>query len=213
MDYEAYWAARLKRVPDNDERKLDEYKRRLIASLVEPNATALDIGCGDGGLLAYLRNVRSIRPLGMDISGLSCELARQKGIEVIHADASDESIPIPSVDYIILSEILEHLPNPEVLLARVRGKFAKRLLIDIPNTGALNDRLRLLLGRFPKQWVFHPSEHVRFWTVADFCFLCKQLGYDVERYYGLYDPYYWLGLDLWRLYPKLFSRYVLYVLR
>ena len=50
-------------------------------------------------------------------------------------------------------------------------------------------------------------------TVTDFLFLCRQLGYRVERYYGLYEPYYQLGLKLRRLYPQLFARYVLYITR
>jgi hypothetical protein len=89
--------------------------------------------------------------------------------------------------------------------------FSRRLLITIPNTGAINDRLRLLFGRFPKQWILHPSEHLHFWTVTDFLFLCRQLGFKVGKVYGLYDPYYNLGcLKLWKYYPKLFTRYIRY---
>jgi hypothetical protein len=125
---------------------------------------------------------------------------------------STDGVPIPKADYIILSEVLEHLPNPEALLTRLRDRFNRRLLIDIPNTGAMNDRLRLLFGRFPKQWVFHPAEHLRFWTVKDFMHLCRQLGYEIDQYYGICDPDYEFGLQWWRLYPELFSRFVLYVL-
>jgi methionine biosynthesis protein MetW len=173
----------------------------------------LDVGCGDGSLLAYLREAKSIVPHGIDVSAVSCEQARRKGIEVTEADVSRDEVLIPKADYIILSEVLEHLPNPEPLLARLRDRFNRRLLIDIPNSGAMNDRLRLLFGRFPKQWVFHPAEHLRFWTIKDFVFLSRQLGYQVDRYYGIYDPYFQLGLQWWRLYPRLFSRYILYVLQ
>ncbi len=212
LDYEAYWRARLQWGTPKAELRIVESKRQLIARLIDRGSTVLDVGCGDGSLLAYLREAKSIVPTGIDVSTVSCELARRKGIEVIDADISRDDVLIPRADYIVLSEVLEHLPNPEALLARLRDKFTRRLLIDIPNSGAMNDRLRLLFGRFPKQWVFHPAEHLRFWTVRDFMFLCQQLGYQVDRYYGIYDPEYQFGLAWWRLYPRLFSRYVLYVL-
>jgi len=212
MDYEAYWAARSKN-GNRLEEAMYSHKFQLIASLVEPGSSVLDIGCGDGSLLAYLRETRDIRPYGVDVSARACELADQKGIEVVQADLSLGSASLPQADYIVMSEVLEHLPNPEEVLLRVRQKFNKSLLVDIPNTGALNDRLRLLLGRFPKQWVFHGGEHIRFWTVTDFLYLCPRLGYRVQRYYGLYDPYYDWGLKLWRRYPRLFTRHVLYVLQ
>jgi methionine biosynthesis protein MetW len=214
LDYDAYWqAASFWRATDELGRAMDAYKFRLIARLIEPRSTVLDIGCGDGSLLAYLKETREAQPYGVEVSGKACELVRQKGIEVLEADITLGDTALPQVDYIVVSEVLEHLPNPEEVLLRVKGKFNTSLLIDIPNTGALNDRLRLLLGRFPKQWVFHAGEHVRFWTVTDFLSLCRQLGYRVERYYGLYDPYYQMGLKLWHLYPRLFTRYILYVLR
>ncbi len=215
LDYDTYWqAASSWRAIDQLGRAMDAYKFRLIAKIIEPRSSVLDIGCGDGSLLAYLKETREVQPYGVELSSRACDLARRKGIPVLQADVAEDVIGLPDrVDYIVLSELLEHLTNPETLLLRVRDRFTKRLLIDIPNTGALNDRLRLLFGRFPRQWVFHAGEHVRFWTVTDFLFLCGQLDYEVERYYGLYDPHLQIGLKLWRLCPRLFARYILYVLR
>jgi methionine biosynthesis protein MetW len=212
IDYEAYWDARSQQ-DSQMEQAMYACKFRLIAQLIEPGSSVLDIGCGDGSLLAYLRETRSIDPYGIELSQKACELARQKRIHVVQADVTTDGWAIPeSVDYITASEVLEHLPSPERLLLRLKGLYRRRLLIDVPNTGALNDRLRLLLGRTPKQWVFHPEEHLRFWTVSDFLVMCRQLGFRVERYYGLYDPYYHFGLPWWRIYPRLLTRYILYVL-
>ena len=97
-------------------------------------------------------------------------------------------------------------------MAKLKGKFRKQLIITIPNTGFLGERLRLAFGRFPKQWVLHPSEHLRFWTVTDFMFWCDQLGYKVDRYYGLLDEYYNDKINLWKYYPRLFSRYIVYTI-
>jgi hypothetical protein len=149
----------------------------------------------------------------MDISHIACRLASEKGIEVVQADISCEDTSIPGADYIIISQVLEHLPNPESLLLRLKGKFVKRVLVDVPNTGVVSDRLRLLFGRFPKQWVLHPAEHLRFWTVRDFHSMCHQIGYAVERFSGIYDPSFDTLMPLWKMSPGLFARYVLYILR
>ena len=212
MDYEAYWAARSQQESEG-ERAMYAHKFRVITQLVEHGSSVLDIGCGDGRLLEHLRETRGVRPLGVELSQKACELARQKGLDVVQADVAGDDWPIPEpVDYIVMSEVLEHLPSPERLLLQLKGVCRRRMLVDVPNTGALNDRLRLLLGRTPKQWVFHPEEHLRFWTISDFRFMCRQLGFKVEKYYGLYDPYYQLGLPWWQIYPGLLTRYILYVL-
>ncbi len=212
MDYDAYWTERSKQ-NEEMERAMYDYKFSLIARLIEPGSSVLDIGCGDGALLAYLQQNRDATPYGIELSETACAMASEKGITVQQTDISRLAADVPEVDYIVMSEVLEHLPNPEEVLLYIRGRFRKSLLVDVPNTGALNDRLRLLLGRFPKQWVFHAGEHIRFWTVTDFLRMCSQVGYGVRRYHGMYDPYYNLGLKLWKLYPRLFSRYVLYELQ
>src|SRR3990172_11512045 len=212
MDYESYWAAR-SRLDSDEERAMYAHKFRLIAGLVEPGSSVLDIGCGDGRLLEYLREKRSVRVRGVELSQVACGLARQKGLDVVQADVTADGWSLEEpVDYIIMSEVLEHLPSPERLLLRLKDVCRRRLLVDVPNTGAINDRLRLLFGRTPKQWVFHPEEHLRFWTIPDFLLMCRQLGLKVERYYGLYDPYFDFGLPWWRIAPGLLSRYVLYEL-
>jgi methionine biosynthesis protein MetW len=178
LDYDAYWEATASwRETDKLGRAMDAYKYRLIASLIEPGSTVLDIGCGDGSLLAYLKETRGAQPHGVELSAVACEIARQKGIHVLQADVTKDTSGLSEqVDYVVISEVLEHVTNPEAVLLSVKDRVTKRVRVDIPNTGALNDRMRLLFGRFPKQWVFHAGEHIRFWTVTDFLFLCRQLG-------------------------------------
>ena len=219
LDYESYWQMRVKN--DNRisadvkelSRSQERFKFDLIASLIEPESRVLDIGCGDGSLLAFLKEAKNIYPLGIEISQTACNLAQERGIKVLQKDIVKEGLPAETFDYIIISEVLEHLSNPFEILLQLKSHFSRRLLITIPNTGAINDRLRLLFGRFPRQWILHPSEHLHFWTVTDFLFLCHHLGFRVQKYYGIYDPYYNFGIvKLWKHYPKLFARYFLYEL-
>jgi methionine biosynthesis protein MetW len=213
LDYDAYWQARARLIEDASWKALETYKRKLYSCVVQPGSTVADLGCGDGSLLEFLRQTNSTTGYGLELSAISSAKARARGLNVIQGDIMNDSIDIPATDYIILSQVLEHLPNPESILHRVRDRFTKRLIVDIPNTGVVTDRLRLLFGRFPKQWVFHPAEHLRFWTVRDFLHCCKSLGLEVESYHGLFDPYFDFPMPLWKLLPGLFSRYVLYVIK
>jgi SAM-dependent methyltransferase len=76
----------------------------------------------------------------------------------------------------------EAVLKAEAVLENVRRWFpAARVVCSIPNTGYVASRLRLLFGRFPRQWIVHPGGHIRFWTLRDFCLLARQLGYAVRR--------------------------------
>ena len=87
LDYDAYWQARIAwEAADQLGRSMYAYKFRFIASLIEPRSTVLDIGCGDGSLLAYLKETREALPHGVELSSVACQIARQKGIDVVQAD-------------------------------------------------------------------------------------------------------------------------------
>lgn len=209
LDYDEYWAEAGKGEPGPA--RLARF--RAIAAHIEPGSSVLDIGCGDGELLAHLRETKGVTAHGLEFSAAGRARAQEKGLDVQPCDLTSPDFSVErEVDYIVISEVLEHVPNPEEVLLKVRDRFRKRLIITIPNVGSIIDRLRLVFGRFAHQWVFHPSEHLRFWTITDFCFTCRQLGYTVERFDGLYTPYLPSFLKLWAWYPRLFAPHVLYVL-
>jgi methionine biosynthesis protein MetW len=183
LDYESYWEKRTQNEdnPSGVERQVDKLlfssRYKLIENLIEPKSRVLEIGCGDGSLLAHLKKTKNVEAFGIDVSLHAVELARANGISIQHGDISHEENLIPeNIDYIIMVEVLEHLSNPSDVLMSLKGKYRKSLIVDIPNTGAINDRLRLLFGRFPRQWILHPSEHLHFWTVTDFLFGATNLG-------------------------------------
>ena len=70
-------------------------------------------------------------------------------------------------NYISLFEVLEHMKNPEDFLLKLLNHKNIKVFISLPNTGFFTHRIRLLFGRFPLQWIAHPSEHLRFWTITD----------------------------------------------
>lgn len=208
VDYDIYW--------DNKAQKgmghLSPWRRKraqAFAGVVSEGSSVLDLGVGDGALLRYLIEERKIAGYGLDIAPKAVEFCRQAGLNV---DLADINQPITNFianpfDYIILSEIIEHLPDPESLLNTLRPYARKAIIVSIPNTGYHQHRLRLLMGRFPLQWVVTPGEHLRFWTLADFRWWAKQMNFKIAQEIP-YEGTGWLK-TAW---PSLFAAAFVYVL-
>ena len=88
-------------------------------------------------------------------------------------------VPDRIYDTVLISEVLEHIAEPERVLTRVRDHVGQRLILTFPNIAYLPHRLRLLFGSFPVQWGWHPGEHLRFWSLSDFTWWLGELGYEV----------------------------------
>jgi methionine biosynthesis protein MetW len=182
VDYDTYW--------DNKAQtgmgQLSPWRLRraqVFTEVVAPGDHVLDLGVGDGALLRYMIEQKQIRASGLDVSAKAVEFCRAGGLDVSLADINQ---PVTSyiheaVDYIILSEIIEHIPDPESLLTSLRPFARKGIIVSIPNTGFHQHRLRLLFGRFPLQWVVTPGEHLRYWTRADFHWWARQIGFRIAR--------------------------------
>lgn len=209
QSHDGYWQNR-----DIESGKLNSFQKwraDFLLRYLRNNDSVMDVGCGDGVILVYLRNHRSLGQLiGIDSSAVAISKARQRGIEVIQGDISKpSSLPaeIGEFDYVLLLEVLEHLPNSEELLNWALNHVQKALIFSVPNTGFIVHRLRLLLGRFPLQWKAHPSEHLRFWTIADMKWWLNQLGfknYKLDSYEGI--PV------LNKIWPTLFSQGMIVVI-
>jgi methionine biosynthesis protein MetW len=202
LDYECYWLS------------LGEGgvagRFRIFADLIEDGTSVLDIGCGSGVFLQFLaQNKEDVKAFGIDVSAEAVRRAREKGVNSAVGDVTDAEFQLDDVyDYIVLSEILEHIPNPEELMLKLRGRFRKAMLISIPNIGYYPYRLRLLRGSFPLQWGLHPGEHLRYWTVKDFFFWVDQLGFRAEKVIASNGfPY----LANW--WPNLLGNQVVFVVR
>lgn len=171
----------------------------------------LDVGCGDGAIINYLHRTTGIKVCGVDISEKAVNFLKEKyGFQSFVADMSKADIiqrEVGEYDFILITEFIEHIKNSEEILLALKEKCRRGLIISIPNTGYYFDRLRLLLGRFPIQWRFHPAEHLRYFTVKDFKWLAKFLGFEIKAI----KPYY--GIPILReIFPNLFARYALFYL-
>ena len=201
LNYDDYWRAR------GDHQVVARFP--IIAKHLKRGETLLDIGCGEGTGVAYLVASSGVLGVGFDISQVAVEMARCKGVDARVADvmASDFALDHP-YDTVLISEVLEHLAEPERVLTRVRDHVGKRLILTFPNIGYLPHRLRLLFGSFPVQWGWHPGEHLRFWSLSDFEWWLNQLGYQlvsVEASNGI--------RGLARAWPSLFGNQIVVVAR
>lgn len=208
VDYDTYWEQKKREGMG----KLSAWRARraqVFTDIVQTGDRVLDLGVGDGALLHYMLQRVQIDAYGLDISPKAVEFCRENGLNV---DLADINQPITNfihepVDYIIMSEIIEHVPDPESLLTSLRPYARKGLIVSIPNTGFYTHRLRLLFGKFPLQWVVTPGEHLRYWTRTDFHWWARQIQLRINHEY----PY--EGTPILKdLYPNLFAAALVYVL-
>ena len=152
----------------------------LIARMITQGSRVLDLGCGDGELLARLMRLRQVRSLGIDIDLDNLLLAVEQGIDVIQQDLDIglEQIPDQSYDYAILSETLQVVRKPRLVLNEML-RVASEGLVAIPNLGNWYHRLRLgITGRMPMssslpfEWYDTPNIHLA--TLKDFEDLCRK---------------------------------------
>jgi methionine biosynthesis protein MetW len=162
MNYDDYWITRGSFIFST--------RYAVFAQVIEENSSVLDLGCGDGATLKFLLEQKNIKGEGVDISEEAVKMARNRGIEAFVADVASAQFQITKeYDYIIISELLEHIVNPEDLMEKVKHRFKKALIVSIPNIGHYLHVLRLLFGRFPAQY----------WTLKDFSKWVTDLGFKI----------------------------------
>jgi len=160
---------------------------QLIADMIAPDSRVLDIGCGDGALLAHLARHKGVDARGIEISREGVNACVGHGLSVIQGDADTDLVDYPSgaFDFVVLSKTLQATHNPRrVLEELVRiGHYA---VVSFVNYGHWRIRLALLLrGRVPVtagnsvQWFDSPDIHIC--TMLDFVELAEQLGLRIEK--------------------------------
>ena len=160
---------------------------QAIADMVEPNSSLLDVGCGEGELLAWLQDKKNISGRGIELSQTGVNHSIAKGLSVIQGDADTDLqyYPEQAYDYAVLGQTLQTLKDPKGTLEQL-VRISRHAIVSVPNFGHWKNRLYLtFIGRMPVtktlsyNWFDTPNIH--FCTITDFVSLCEGLGLTIEK--------------------------------
>ena len=152
-----------------------------IADWIRPGAHVLDLGCGDGSLLRYLREARTASGYGIDIADANILASVQNGVNVIQSDleAGLAGFDSNSFDYVILSQTLQAVRHTEGIIKEML-RVGREGIVSFPNFGYWGHRLQIAAGRMPVsrdlpyQWYDTPNVHL--FTITDFEAFCSDHG-------------------------------------
>ena len=152
-----------------------------IAGWVRPGTRVLDLGCGDGTLLKYLKQQRGIIGYGIEIDDTSILACARNGVNVIQGDLERglSGFENRSFDYVILSQTLQAMKNSERII-REMLRVGLEGIVTFPNFGYWKNRLQIARGHMPVsenlpyQWFDTPNVHLC--TIADFERFCRERG-------------------------------------
>ncbi|MDR3049798.1 MAG: methionine biosynthesis protein MetW [Elusimicrobiota bacterium] len=157
-----------------------------IASMIEPNSSVLDLGCGRGELLSYLIAEKSINGQGVEIDEDAIYACVEKGLTVFHSDIEGglDAYPDESFDYIIMHNTMQEVRNIHLIIEEC-FRAGKKLIITFPNFVHIKARLSIFFGRMPitknlpYQWFNTPN--VKFLSINDFKSFCAQKNYEIFK--------------------------------
>ena len=159
----------------------------IIGGLVEPGTTVLDLGCGDGDLLSWLKEHKDVDGRGVEITAARVQKAIARGASVYQGDLETalDDYPDQAFDYVVLSQTLQETRDPRRVL-RGMLRVGRRAIVAFPNFGHYSVRWSTLRsGRAPKTGLFPyecwDSPNIHFFTVLDFEELVQREKWRLER--------------------------------
>lgn len=160
---------------------------QAISSWIEKGASVLDLGCGDGILLAILAKEKQIRAQGIELSDQSVHSCVAAGLNVFQQDIDSglAEYADKSFDFVILNQTFQQVKKPDYVLGEAL-RVGKKVIVGFPNFCYITDRFQLFFkGRvpvspsLPYEWYDTPNLH--FLSIADFIEFCRNRKIKIER--------------------------------
>lgn len=159
----------------------------IIASMIEPGSRVLDLGCGNGDLLAWLAASRNVIGTGIEQDKQKAAHCISRGLSVLQGDLNEEVEDYPdcSFDYVILSQTLQQVFEPARLLCSL-ARIGRKVIVSFPNFSHYTIRLQLLYkGVAPKNdqlpYSWYDSPNIRVITLKDFRKFSRDVGYNILK--------------------------------
>ena len=158
-----------------------------IAAHVLPGSRVLDIGCGDGTLLAELERTSDVDARGMELDAGLVEKCVARGLSVVQGDANADLADYPdrAFDYTILSQTLQTATRPDLMLDELL-RVGRKAFVSFPNFAHWRTRAALMFGgrmpvtrALPVTW--YETQNIHHVTIADFRELAREKGARIER--------------------------------
>jgi methionine biosynthesis protein MetW len=171
---------------------VNPFTLQTIAALVPQGSRVLDLGCGDGELLAHLRDHKGCTGYGIELDDTALQACVKRGVDVIQLNL-DEGLNLfddNSFDVVLQIDTLQHLRNAEVMLKET-VRVGRTGIVAFPNFAHWPNRLSIALGqmpvtkRLPYQWYDTPN--IRVGTYADFANLATKNHLTIKDSFGIQD--------------------------
>ncbi|MEM9501483.1 MAG: methionine biosynthesis protein MetW [Pseudomonadota bacterium] len=159
----------------------------VIAEHVVPDSRVLDVGCGDGALMAELEAKRRVDARGMELNPAKVERCVARGLSVVQGDANTDLVDYPdkAFDYTILSQTLQTAARPDRMLDELL-RVGRQAFVSFPNFAHWRTRTALMFGgrmpvtrALPVSW--YETDNIHHVTVEDFSDLARSKGAKIEK--------------------------------
>ena len=158
----------------------------IISKWIKPSSRVLDLGCGDGTLLAHLEKTRGVEGYGLEIDPDNVVACIERGVSVIQSDLDaglSDYFDDNSFDYVVMTQTLQAVHYPSRLLNEML-RVGRQGIVTFPNFGHWQSRLQIALGghmpvsrALPNEWYNTPNIHLC--TLKDFERLCQKYDIDI----------------------------------
>ena len=170
--------------PDNENIRFD---LRIISSEIPAGSRVLDLGCGNGDLLAWLAANKGVHGTGIELSKEKTTHCIGRGLSVLQGDLIEEVKDYPdcSFDYVILSQTLQQVFEPAALLYSL-ARIGRKVIVSFPNFSHYSNRVQLFFkGVAPKSdqlpYSWYDSPNIRVITIRDFKKFARDVGYNITK--------------------------------